>query len=444
MFVVHDDMTIYATRGDVVYFSVEKKVGDGKHLFQPGDVVRIKVYEKKNCSKVVLIKDFVVEEETTSVNIFLEKNEMKFGEIISKPKDYWYEVELNPDTFPDTFIGYNEDGPALFKLFPEGKDVVEGEIPDPEENAAVSRMVVHFVSEYLGDNAGDIIREELSKLEYVESIVREIIQGGHVDTIIREMFSEEHLETIVQEIIKENTIEAIVQEIIKGENIETIIQEILSENSIETIIKEIVKPGNIETIIKELMNPVNIDEIVDKVVEKLADRIPGAEVDNDGNITINGASIEGVVRSVNNILPDKNGNVNVGGGGTGNGTVTSVNGINPDSSGNVIVPIPEVDATLSKPGAAADAQMTGTAFMTVGAGLWEGTLSIAETLAALIRKPKHIKVTEGSSSINVVETMEDDALLNIAIALDDNKTPTSITVNGYTFPVEIEWGGIDG
>lgn len=166
MFVVHEDMTIYATRGDAVYFPVEKTQGDMKYQFQPGDIVRFKVFEKKNCSKVVLMKDFLVEAEATAVNIFLSRFDMKFGEIINKPVDYWYEVELNPDTNPDTFIGYNEDGPAIFKLFPEAKDVVEGEIPDPEENSAVSRMVVTFVNEYMGQNAQDIVNESIAK--YIE------------------------------------------------------------------------------------------------------------------------------------------------------------------------------------------------------------------------------------------------------------------------------------
>lgn len=157
MFVIHEDMTIYATRGDAVYFQLEKKNGEFKYKFQPGDIVRFKVFGKKNCGKVVLMKDFLVEEESTAVNIFLDRGDMKFGEIISKPVDYWYEAELNPDTFPDTFVGYDADGPKLFKLFPEAKDVTEGEIDDPEESGAVERMVVTFVNEYLGENAEETI-----------------------------------------------------------------------------------------------------------------------------------------------------------------------------------------------------------------------------------------------------------------------------------------------
>lgn len=36
--------------------------------------------------------------------------------------DYWYEVELNPETEAQTIIGYDEDGPKIFRLYPEGDD----------------------------------------------------------------------------------------------------------------------------------------------------------------------------------------------------------------------------------------------------------------------------------------------------------------------------------
>ena len=280
MFVVHENMTIYATRGDVVYFPVEKKVGNAKYQFQPGDIVRFKICEKKNYSKVFLLKDFVVEEATTSVNIFLDKWEMKFGEIINKPTDYWYEVELNPDTYPDTFIGHNQNGPAIFKLFPETKDVVEGEIPDPEENSAVHRMVVTFVTEYLGSQVGEVIKELLKK----ESL----------KTIINELIKEENLETIIQEILKEGNIETIIQELTREENLETIIQEILKEENRETFVQELLKEENIGTIIQEIVKPENITAIVDRVTEEIveeliAEGIKGAtftpKVDAEGNLS---------------------------------------------------------------------------------------------------------------------------------------------------------------
>jgi hypothetical protein len=66
------------------------------------------------------------------VEIFLGEEDTKIGEVISKPKDYWYEVELNPFDHPQTIIGYDEDGAKVFKLFPEGDDINEY-VPDPED-----------------------------------------------------------------------------------------------------------------------------------------------------------------------------------------------------------------------------------------------------------------------------------------------------------------------
>lgn len=123
MFVVNDDLSIYATRGDIVFFNVSAEDEGVSYMFQPGDIVRIKVYGKKDAESVVLQKDFPVTEVTDKVEIFLSEEDTKIGEVISKPKDYWYEVELNPDTNPQTFIGYDEDGAKVFKLFPEGDDI---------------------------------------------------------------------------------------------------------------------------------------------------------------------------------------------------------------------------------------------------------------------------------------------------------------------------------
>lgn len=120
MFVINDDLSINITRGDAAVFSVSANVGDTNYEFRPGDVVRFKVFGKKNCEEVVLKKDVEVTEATSTVEIALDGDETKIGDVISKPTDYWYEVELNPDTYAQTIIGYDEDGAKIFKLFPEG------------------------------------------------------------------------------------------------------------------------------------------------------------------------------------------------------------------------------------------------------------------------------------------------------------------------------------
>lgn len=140
MFQINDDKSIYVTRGDVLFFAVAADKDGEAYTFQPGDLVRIKVFAKKDCENVVLQKDFPVTSETEEVEIILDGADTKIGETISKPVDYWYEVELNPLSDPKTIIGYDEDGPKIFKLFPEGRDLTEDD-PDiePEDIPIVDR-----------------------------------------------------------------------------------------------------------------------------------------------------------------------------------------------------------------------------------------------------------------------------------------------------------------
>ncbi|MBQ3520998.1 MAG: hypothetical protein IJA50_03755 [Firmicutes bacterium] len=125
MFQINEDKSIYLTRGDACIIKVKAKDKQGNiKTLHEGDVVRITVTDQKSCGNVVLQKDVKVNAEMTEVQIPLTRDETKLGNIISKPKDYWYEIELNPDTAPQTIVGYDEDGAKVLKLFPEGGDVV--------------------------------------------------------------------------------------------------------------------------------------------------------------------------------------------------------------------------------------------------------------------------------------------------------------------------------
>ena len=159
MFQINDDKSIYVTRGDILCFNVNavNTTDNTPYTFKPGDLLRMKVYGKKNCENVVLEKDFPITAATLEAEIFLDENDTKIGEVISKPTDYWYEVELNPLSDPQTIIGYDEDGAKVFKLFPEGADIekyipTEDDLPfvdaeldlgsmNPVQNQAVSRAV---------------------------------------------------------------------------------------------------------------------------------------------------------------------------------------------------------------------------------------------------------------------------------------------------------------
>ena len=119
MFVTNNDLTIECTRGDAGSFAVGAMEGDTQFTFRVGDVLRLTVCRKKNYSDIMLQKDVTVTEETALVQFDLDSVDTKFGEIINKPTEYWYTVELNPDGYCQTLIGHTEDGARVFMLYPE-------------------------------------------------------------------------------------------------------------------------------------------------------------------------------------------------------------------------------------------------------------------------------------------------------------------------------------
>lgn len=117
------------TRGTYSLIDVTATNEDGSdYVFKSGDIVRIRVYKKRNCNEVVLKKDAEITKETTIAQIILEKEDTLIGEPISKSVEYWYEIELNPDTKPQMIIGYEYDEendkeiPKIFRLLPKGCD----------------------------------------------------------------------------------------------------------------------------------------------------------------------------------------------------------------------------------------------------------------------------------------------------------------------------------
>lgn len=196
MFVVNDDMSIYLTRGDHVCLYVTATDNDKVHNFQPGDVLRFKVFDKKGCDNVAFEKYFSVLAETDTVAIVLTKEDTKIGEVINKPKDYWYEVELNPFTNPQTIIGYDDDGAKVFRLFPEGEDleetptdpedipVVDNELdvssPRPVQNRAVVRGMLKL------EGAIANAKEETGNvLSYAESIKDAVtVERARIDNLL--------------------------------------------------------------------------------------------------------------------------------------------------------------------------------------------------------------------------------------------------------------------
>ena len=187
MFSINEDKSIYVTRGDAAFFAIGANDEKGDpYIFRQGDVVRFKVTQKKNCANVLLQKDFPVTGETTEINILLTEDDTKFGKVISKPTDFWYEVELNPFTEPQTIIGYDdESGAKVFRLFPEGADVppyeptaedipvVDDELSltsaRPVQNQAIARAVAE-----LGEAIEDVTEHTSSEIREFEDKIRDI------------------------------------------------------------------------------------------------------------------------------------------------------------------------------------------------------------------------------------------------------------------------------
>lgn len=123
MFVIDKDTKqINITRGDVAGILVTATKDNDEYKFQPGDIVRFKVLKAKDCNCVEMTKDTLVTVETTTVNISLNSDDTKIGDIVNKPSKHWYEIELNPETNPQTIVGYDLDGEKIFMIYPEGVD----------------------------------------------------------------------------------------------------------------------------------------------------------------------------------------------------------------------------------------------------------------------------------------------------------------------------------
>lgn len=130
MFIVNEsDNSINLTRGDGGVIEVratipsdDEETQSEPYVFTADDVVRLRVMEKNHYDNVILEKDADrITGNAECVTITLNKDETKIGDVINKPKEYAYEIELNPDSdMPNTIIGYDDAGHKIFKLFPEG------------------------------------------------------------------------------------------------------------------------------------------------------------------------------------------------------------------------------------------------------------------------------------------------------------------------------------
>lgn len=113
-----EDKTIRLSRGDAATIKLTiplSKAEIENYKFKIGDKIRFRVFEKKDYNNVVLDKKIIVDEESTEIDICISEEDSTIGETINKPQTYWYEISLNES---QTIVGYDEDGPAEFILYP--------------------------------------------------------------------------------------------------------------------------------------------------------------------------------------------------------------------------------------------------------------------------------------------------------------------------------------
>lgn len=124
------DKNIRITRGNMlpITVSANNHIDGSDYEFQVGDIIRFQIFDSKDVNKIYLKKDFKVEEVTTEEIIIITAEEMKIGELRTRAAEYWYEIELNPDTDNTiTIVGYeldenNKPDPAVITILPEAGD----------------------------------------------------------------------------------------------------------------------------------------------------------------------------------------------------------------------------------------------------------------------------------------------------------------------------------
>jgi len=119
--------TIRINRGNHLLFDFQIESGDEIYEFVENDIIRFSIYEAKGLNKEpILQKEFPTTIGSDTVTIDIPKEEMKIGEMLNKPKTYWYEITLNEETV----LGYDDDGAKQLILDPEGSDLVDTDTED--------------------------------------------------------------------------------------------------------------------------------------------------------------------------------------------------------------------------------------------------------------------------------------------------------------------------
>lgn len=118
MFDIDYNKNISVTWGDVGTI-VLKARGEGK--FPAGAVLRLTIHGRYKPFDVEVAKDITIEEETQVVQINLDVEDTSFCPREGVEQEFSYDITLNPDTAPQTLVGYElKNGPKNFVILPKG------------------------------------------------------------------------------------------------------------------------------------------------------------------------------------------------------------------------------------------------------------------------------------------------------------------------------------
>lgn len=118
MFSIDHNLNLAITWGDCGSIRLTAKNGEE---FPAGSVLRLTVYDDRDPGEVYLTKDVTVEETTSTVVIDLLPEDTRFPNRSSVELHYRYDITLNPDTAPQTIVGYERHrGERDFTVLPKG------------------------------------------------------------------------------------------------------------------------------------------------------------------------------------------------------------------------------------------------------------------------------------------------------------------------------------
>ena len=109
---ISSDKVIEINRGDRGTLKLINKTGK----FEIGDKLKFSIIDKKEYNNLIFQKEYIVTENSNVTYITLTKKDTTIGDVISKKKEYWYEIEYNGDL---TILGFDDDGAKKFILYPE-------------------------------------------------------------------------------------------------------------------------------------------------------------------------------------------------------------------------------------------------------------------------------------------------------------------------------------